>query len=133
MDHKQTESARRRLLRDYENVTKSLHRSQAAAKEIQLENTEDEGDLASISHERDVLYNLHEGGFARAQSIEAALRAVDRGEYGRCVTCGNDINQKRLEAVPWAKMCIRCQEAAEADQTSKSMPPAGTENEDTEL
>jgi hypothetical protein len=65
MDAKNLKDTRRRLSSEYENLIKSINRSRLAAKEIQLENTEDEGDLATISHERDILYNLHESDYAR--------------------------------------------------------------------
>jgi len=92
-----------------------------------VENTEDEGDLATISHDKDLLYNLHEGGFARLRFIQEAMKALDRGQYGECVRCGNDINEKRLLAVPWATLCIRCQEETEMALTSSRVVPAGLE------
>jgi len=70
-----------------------------AEEEIKLENTEDEGDLATISHNKELLYNLHESDFQRLKSIQEALKRMDRGEYGECVRCGEDINEKRLMAV----------------------------------
>ena len=133
MDAKRIKDIRQRLLGEYEKLIKSTNRSRIAAEEIQLENTEDEGDLATISHDRDLLYNLQEGGFARLRFIQEALKALARGQYGECVRCGNDINEKRLAAVPWATMCIRCQEETEAEHTSSHMVPAGQESEEPEL
>jgi RNA polymerase-binding protein DksA len=40
--------------------------------------------------------------------VETALRAIDEGRYGACVTCGNPIAPERLEAIPWAAQCIDC-------------------------
>jgi hypothetical protein len=71
---------------EYENLVKSINRSRLAAKEIKLENTEDEGDLATISHERDILYNLHESDYARLRYVEDAMKAMDRGEFGENVS-----------------------------------------------
>jgi hypothetical protein len=67
---KKIEAARRRLSSEYENLIKSINRSRLAAETIKLENTEDEGDLATISHEREFLYDLHEGSFARLRFIQ---------------------------------------------------------------
>jgi DnaK suppressor protein len=133
MDAKKIQHIRRRLSSEYESVIKSINRSRLAAKEIQLENTEDEGDLAAISHERELLYNLHESDFAHLRFIQEAMKAMDRGQYGECVRCGEDINEKRLEAVSWARMCIRCQKEAEAEHTSSRMVLTGLEAEETEL
>jgi RNA polymerase-binding transcription factor DksA len=67
--------------------------------------------------------------------IQEVMKAMDRGQYGECVRCGEDINEKRLEAVPWATMCIRCQEETEreAEHTSAGMVLAGFEVEETDL
>jgi DnaK suppressor protein len=133
MDAKKIEDTRRRLSSEYQNLIESINRSRLAAEDIKFENTEDEGDLATISHDRDLFYNLHEGGFARLRFIQEAIKGLDRGQYGECVRCGKDINEKRLEAVPWATMCIRCQEETEAEHTSSRMVLAGLEAEDTEF
>lgn len=111
---KKMTKTRERLALEYETLTRSIHRRRIAADEIQLENTEDEGDLATISHDKDVLYHLHEGAFARLRLIDQAIKAFDRGQYGECVHCGQDINENRLLAVPWATLCIACQEETEA-------------------
>ncbi len=42
--------------------------------------------------------------------IEAALRRLARGEFGRCVDCGRWIRIRRLETIPWARRCRACQE-----------------------
>ena len=118
MDAKKIKDARRRLSGEHESLIKSINRNRNAADEIKIENTEDESDLASISHERELLYNLHESDFARLRFIEQAVKAIDRGQYGECVRCGEDINGKRLEALPWAKMCIRCQQETETERST---------------
>lgn len=121
MGAKKIKDARRRLSGQYDNLIKSINRKRNAAEDIRLEKTEDESDLATISHDRDLLYTLHESDFARLKFIEQAMKAIDRGQYGKCVRCGEDINDKRLEAVPWAKMCIGCQEETEAEHISSAV------------
>ena len=113
---------RERLSSEYGNLIKIINRNRAASEEIQLENTEDEGDLATFSHNKELLYNLHESDFARLRFIGEVIKALDRGQYGECVRCGNGINEKRLLAVPWAALCIQCQEETEmADASSRSV------------
>jgi RNA polymerase-binding protein DksA len=58
--------------------------------------------LAQIEH----LSSLHE-------EVEAALKRLEDGTYGRCENCGKDIAMERLEAVPWAALCITCKQQAE--------------------
>jgi len=132
MDAKKLKVARQRLATEYEDLTKSMKRGRLAAHEITVENTEDEGDLAIISHARELSYNLQESDLARLRSIEEAMEALDRGQYGECIRCDDDINEKRLEIVPWATMCIRCQEEAEMEGSSQTVQ-AGLEGEEPEL
>jgi DnaK suppressor protein len=42
------------------------------------------------------------------QRVEGALRKLDEGAYGTCESCGNSIAAERLEAIPWAPLCIDC-------------------------
>ena len=51
--------------------------------------------------------------------VKLALRRIEDGSYGTCMHCEEDINPRRLVAVPWAPYCIACQEAADRDQTSE--------------
>ncbi|HEY2381563.1 MAG TPA: TraR/DksA family transcriptional regulator [Terriglobia bacterium] len=129
MDAKKMKETRQRLTADYEKLINSINRNRAAAEEIKAENTEDEGDLAAISHNKELFYNLHESDFARLRFIEEAIKALDRGQYGECVRCGTDISEKRLQAIPWATLCIRCQEETEADEVSSNMALAGSEEQ----
>jgi RNA polymerase-binding transcription factor DksA len=60
------------------------------------------------------------------------MEALDRGQYGECIRCDDDINEKQLEVVPWATMCLRCQEETEMGASSKRCWP-GLEGEGPEL
>lgn len=47
------------------------------------------------------------------QAVEAALARFERGEYGRCERCGEEIDLARLEAIPYTTLCLRCQRIKE--------------------
>ena len=49
----------------------------------------------------------------RVPLVDGALARLREGTFGECVSCGKEINAKRLEAVPWTRHCIECQEKAE--------------------
>jgi len=132
MDPRKLKVARKRLANEYEALTKSMKRGRLTADEIKVENTEDEGDLAIISHARELFYNLQEGDLARLRSIEKAMEALDRGQYGECIRCDDDIDEKRLEVVPWATMYVRCQQEAEMEASSQTVLD-GLEGEGPEL
>ena len=130
MDEKTLKTIGQRLAIEHEQLTQLIRRGRLDADEIRIENTEDEGDLATISHARELFYNLQEGDVARLRSIEEAMNSLDRGEYGKCVRCSEDINKKRLEVVPWARMCLGCQGEAEMEA---SMVLSGLGAEEPEL
>ena len=126
MDEKKTQKFRQRLLEEYQKLIRSINRNRMAEEEIKLENTEDEGDLATISHNKELLYNLHESDFQRLKSIQEALKRMDRGEYGECVDCGIDIPFARLEVQPAAVRCVPCQDRYErTHQNVVRIPPLG--------
>ena len=54
--------------------------------------------------------------FAIERAIEAALNSLETGEYGICRDCHEDINPKRLQAVPWTTLCIVCQEMCDLEK-----------------
>src|SRR6266550_8637036 len=132
MEDKKVQKFKQRLTEEYQKLIRSINRNRLAEEEIQLENTEDEGDLATISHNKELLYNLHESDFQRLKSIQESLKRMERSEYGECVRCGEDINEKRLLAVPWATMCINCQEEAEKEGSSSRPVMAGMLKNDDE-
>ena len=75
--------------------------------------TEDYIDYAVNSYAKEFLLSLTELDRKQLLLVEDALRRIDRGEFGRCQQCGEEINRKRLEVAPWARHCVRCQELEE--------------------
>jgi len=64
------------------------------------------GDIASATLDREIDYSLGENAGQHLAEIDAALKRIDDGTYGRCVEGDEDIGQERLEAMPWASLCI---------------------------
>ena len=54
---------------------------------------------------------LRDRSIARLEQVEAALARLDDGTYGACIGCQQSIPAERLEALPWASLCVRCQSA----------------------
>jgi DnaK suppressor protein len=75
--------------------------------------TEDYVDYAVNSYAREFLLSLTELDRKQLLMVEDALNRIDRGEFGYCQQCGEEINRKRLEVQPWARHCVRCQELEE--------------------
>jgi DnaK suppressor protein len=57
--------------------------------------------------------------------IDDALRRVEEGTYGTCAECGNEISEARLRALPFASLCISCQERAEEREEPRGQDRGG--------
>ena len=73
----------------------------------------EEGDLSTLETERDLDYGLLTMYTNTLRNIEHALEKLDDGTYGTCEECGQDIVEKRLEAMPFARYCVDCQKEKE--------------------
>jgi DnaK suppressor protein len=65
--------------------------------------------------------------FRTKRAVETAISLLETGEYGICQECGEPINPKRLEAIPWTVLCVRCQEARDAQVETEQEEPADFE------
>jgi DnaK suppressor protein len=73
----------------------------------------DPADQAASEYERQSI--VHQAATARQmlKNLTQALERMRQGTFGECAGCGGDIELKRLEAIPWARYCVRCQEERE--------------------
>lgn len=74
---------------------------------------EDLVDRANDAYAREFMLSLSGGERDRLFEIDDALARLDSGEYGTCSSCDKKIGGRRLQAVPWARYCIDCQELSE--------------------
>jgi RNA polymerase-binding protein DksA len=70
-------------------------------------------DTATETVDREIDYTLEEHDERLLEAIDAALARIDAGTYGICVNCGRPIAPERLEAMPWATLCIDCKREEE--------------------
>ena len=77
------------------------------------QNVQDITDMAVESYTREFLFVKSAGDRMALQDIQEALFRMDEQTYGICKHCDDEIGNRRLEAVPWASMCIKCQELLE--------------------
>ncbi len=84
-----------------------------AGQESADDGTDDIVDRANNSYNRELMFSLSDVERQTLLQIEDALQRMDAGTYGQCGNCGNQINPLRLDAVPWTRFCIDCQEMAE--------------------
>jgi DnaK suppressor protein len=74
-----------------------------------------EEDAAVLLHEEYISEAAQRREVARLREVEEALQRLSRGAYGRCEECGEEIAAKRLQAIPWARCCVSCQEQLARD------------------
>jgi DnaK suppressor protein len=70
-------------------------------------------ETATATLGREIDYTLGENSGQVLAAIDAALKRIDEGTYGTCVSCKEQIRYERLEATPWAALCIDCKRRAE--------------------
>ncbi len=75
--------------------------------------TPDPVDLAVRNYSKNVMLAVSENESKQLAFVDQALRRIDDDEYGICQNCEKPINPKRLEAIPWARYCLDCQELVE--------------------
>lgn len=75
--------------------------------------TPDPVDLAVRNYSKNVQLAVSENESRQLTLIDQAIMRIDDEEYGLCQNCDNDINPKRLAAIPWARYCLNCQELLE--------------------
>ncbi|HSN04121.1 MAG TPA: TraR/DksA family transcriptional regulator [Nitrospira sp.] len=101
---------RQEILKEIEgNLGQSLTEDQ----QRRLESARDVGDQALMDLDRELGISLMEMRNRRRQAIDEALNRLRDGTYGVCAECGVEISEKRLQAVPFAKLCVECQSKAE--------------------
>ena len=76
----------------------------------------DFGDWCQKSHDEWLFLNQNQIEMELLRDLEAALKRLDRGVFGTCQGCEEPIASKRLDAVPWARFCVACQESVAAEK-----------------
>ena len=80
---------------------------------IAIERTPDVLDQLQFASERELTTRSLELQSRSLRNVRAALDRIADGTYGACLECDEEISHKRLQAVPWATLCIACQERAD--------------------
>lgn len=78
---------------------------------LAIQTSSDDLDRIQFASERDSAMGNLARNSSRLREVQSALRRIDQGSFGTCVDCDQEINPKRLAAVPWASTCVVCQEA----------------------
>ncbi len=113
MEKKRLDQLRRKLQQKQMELTRTVTRTEQDGRLADEEATQDIADKAINSYTKEFLFHQSNADRHMLQMVNEALQRIHDGSYGQCVTCGSELNAKRIEAVPWARYCISCQEKAE--------------------
>ena len=108
MDAKKLRLFREQLVRKKFSLTDMVVRTEGYGREKESA-IQDVADMAVASYTKEFMFGKSSGDRAILQMIQEALERIEDKSYGSCVHCGEAIQPKRLEAVPWAPFCLRCQ------------------------
>jgi len=101
----------RQLLDEKATELRSHMGTQSASAVLAIqEDPYDSADWAEKSHEEWIFLQKNSVDMALLREIEEALLRMREGTYGTCQDCGLPVSKKRLEALPWARYCVSCQE-----------------------
>lgn len=101
------------------NALENLHKENAGSLEDEtgelVSGSADQhlADTATETVEREIGNTLELHDERLLGAIDAALERIEDGTYGKCVNCGAQIPEERLEAMPWATLCIECKRKEE--------------------
>jgi len=117
MNHSEIQRFEHILKVRLEQTIRSLDRLHDETRSIDSDSPSDSADQCVLSLSREALF--HQSGERRVmvRRIEAALSRIKKNSFGICIGCGDSINSRRLEALPWTQYCLDCQEDLERDQT----------------
>ncbi len=113
MDKRKTKTYRDRLLGRREGLFKQVTEAEMSSRERDLEATQDPADMAANAYTKELLISMSANDRKLLDLIDEALGRIEASEYGDCINCGEQVQEKRLEAVPWTRYCLKCQDLQE--------------------
>jgi len=113
MEKKRLETFRKRLEDRQRELRYAMTRTAQDGRDADLESAQDIADRAANSYNKEFLFHQSNNDRQLLLMVDGALSRIREGSFGQCISCGEEINPKRLDAVPWTRHCIECQEKLE--------------------
>jgi DnaK suppressor protein len=122
MEKKKLDYFRKRLESRQHDLRRMVSRTQQDGRTVDEDSAQDIADRAASSYTKEFLFHQSNNDRQLLQMVEGALDRIREGNFGECISCGKEINPKRLEAVPWTRHCIECQEKLEQGLLEQTSP-----------
>lgn len=113
MDKKKLDYFKTRLEERQRTLQRNVSRTELDGRQTDEDSAQDIADRAASSYNKEFLFHQSNSERQLLELVEDALERIREGGFGQCVSCSQEINPKRLEAVPWTRYCIQCQEKVE--------------------
>jgi DnaK suppressor protein len=113
MDKKKLDYFRKRLEDRQQELRRIVIKTEHDGRTVDEGSAQDIADRAASSYTKEFLFSQSNNDRQILAMVDGALARIREGAFGECISCGKEINAKRLEAVPWTRHCIECQEKLE--------------------
>ncbi|MFN2493015.1 MAG: TraR/DksA family transcriptional regulator [Pyrinomonadaceae bacterium] len=113
MDKRRVRVFRDKLLDRRESLVGQVQQAELYSRERDSEATQDPADMAANAYTKELLVSMSDNDRQMLNLIDEALERMEDSGYGKCIRCGQALPDKRLEAVPWARHCVKCQDLLE--------------------
>lgn len=113
MDKKSLKTYRNKLLAKREEMFSLVSEANRSSRDRDLEVTQDPADMAANHYAKELSVSMTDNDRRLLGLINEALVRVESSDYGECIHCGEPVLPKRLDAIPWARHCVRCQDLQE--------------------
>jgi len=122
MNESTLEYFKRKLLEKQDSLTDMVQRTEEHGRESDTQ-TQDIADMALASYTKEFMFGKSSVDHQILRMIQQALKRIQDRSYGVCANCEQEIEFKRLEAVPWAPNCVQCQARMEKRQVKEQSKP----------
>jgi DnaK suppressor protein len=113
MDKKRLDYYKKKLQARREELIRTIARTEEEGRTADDDPTVDLADKAANSYTKEFLFGQTNTDRSMLALIDEALNRIKANTYGTCTECEEELQQKRLEAVPWARHCVICAEKHE--------------------
>ena len=113
MDKRRVRVFRDKLVDRRESLVGQVQEAERYSRERDSEATQDPADMAANAYTKELMVSMSDNDRQLLKMIDEAVERMEAGTYGKCIRCENVLPEKRLEAVPWARFCLPCQDLQE--------------------
>ncbi|NOR49933.1 MAG: TraR/DksA family transcriptional regulator [Desulfuromonadales bacterium] len=96
------------LLKERRELLQEVSNAYETCRDLGQDGVPDIGDMSSVAYSRDVMFNVSETQRQRVHDIDVVLEQIEKGEYGICMSCDEEISPRRMEVRPFSRYCIEC-------------------------